>query len=364
MKKSKLKKNTHRIPITHRASTNTFTPTFLFIITRSFMREGEYDRMRRLYDSFFDIRDQSRQTTTMSYQPRSQVLPTNNPTNRNTDELSTALITLGVTAVKKNPMKVGFYLVGLLLFIFFQGFKVSPIQREQFHEALKVMNTDQVNQAEDAMLDAMFHYRRLRWNFIVYESCSTDCQYYKNLYHEKRKIYEDLAREEQEKLSIAKSKLGILSEYGIDETRTLFQNSFQFGKRVATRQSQWDFFFYTINSISRSRDESILVYLIKILTTVLFNFTMGVIIAVIGFMYQLVGLVQSFHVTWYTGLFFFAFASLAAISYALTWLIGLYLLACGGVYVTVKLVAANMRLENGGARAGQNIRYHEERYYR
>jgi asparagine N-glycosylation enzyme membrane subunit Stt3 len=65
------------------------------------------------------------------------------------------------------------------------------------------------------------------------------------------------------------------------------------------------------------------------------------------------------------GTLFYSLASLAVISYALTWLIGFYLLTAGGTFVALKLVSANMRIEDGrgGAARNANIQY-EDRYRR
>src|SRR5262249_43101145 len=141
-----------------------------------------------------------------------------------------------------------------------QGFKITTVQREQFYHELSKMNSEALNTVENEMYDAYYHYRNLRWNYIITESCNDQCQYFKSLYYDKKRQFDILIYEENQKLSLAKSKLGIMSEYGVDETRTLFQNSFNFGKRIAKRQTQWDFFWYAISSISRSRDETILAY--------------------------------------------------------------------------------------------------------
>jgi hypothetical protein len=222
---------------------------------------------------------------------------------RDLDRLSTALINLGVKTIKKNPIKVSLYFVGILLFTFFQGFKVTPIQREAFHTELQKLDSATLQRLEDVMYDSYDSYRRLRTNYILFESCKGDCAFFKNQYYERKKEYDIAAAIEAEKLSIAKSKLGIFSEYGIDETRTLFQSSFDFGKRIAKRQTQWDFFWYMISSVSRGRDESIAAYIIKIVMSVVVNFTMGVFLAVVNFMIRLFSILKSFHVSFLAGMF-------------------------------------------------------------
>ena len=76
------------------------------------------------------------------------------------------------------------------------------------------------------MADAYHQYNRRRWNYILFESCSGECLEGKNIYYDKKRQYENFQRMENDKIAEAKSKLGILSEYGVDETRTLSSLSF------------------------------------------------------------------------------------------------------------------------------------------
>jgi hypothetical protein len=302
---------------------------------------------------------------------------------REFEKLSTALITLGVQTIKKNPVKVGLYALGMLIFLFFQGLKISATQRAEYNQQLSKLDTDTLNSLENEMVSAYNHYYSLRWNYIIYESCSGECLHWKNLYHEKKLNFQSFEKQENDKIALAKSKLGIFSEYGVDETRTVFQNSFQFGKRIATRQTQWDFFMNTFSMGlggfggggygNNRRDDAFLMYIIKMIVSAVFNFTMGMVISLFNFVFKLPALLASFQVGYLTGFTFFGLATLAAMSYLLTWLLGFYCLMAGGVYVGVKLVAANMRIENGGGQGRrENINYqqqqqqqhYDDRYYR
>lgn len=79
----------------------------------------------------------------------------------------------------------------------------------------------------------------------------------------------------------------------------------------------------------------------------LFNFTIGIFGAVVSFIFNLYGLLQSYRSSILSGLFFFFCASIASIAFAMTWLIGFYVAAAGTVYVGSKM-AVNMRLQDGG----------------
>jgi hypothetical protein len=96
------------------------------------------------------------------------------------------------------------------------------------------------------------------------------------------------------------------------------------------------------------RDEKLASYVLRLVLSFVFNFTIGVVGAVLVFMGGLYGLIQSFQPDAVSALAFFGLASLAAISFALTWLLGLYVATAGTVYVGAKLISSNMRIEDGG----------------
>lgn len=260
---------------------------------------------------------------------------------REIDKASTVLIDLGVKTVKKNPIKVGTYLLGLLLCIFFTGFKVTPQQRNDYYQELQKQDHDRLVQLQYKVSESYdLYYQNKGWF-----SCNNICQQYKNDYDASRVEFERVRNEEEQKVAIAKSKLGLFSEYGVEETRNLFWEKFAMGKNFAKRQSTWDAIFYGIAAMGR--DESLVEYIIRLGMNVLFNFTIGVFMAVVTFVFSLGTLIASFQASFLGGLTFFVLASVAAISFALSWLIGLYLGAAGTAYVGFKLISANMRIENG-----------------
>jgi hypothetical protein len=70
------------------------------------------------------------------------------------------------------------------------------------------------------------------------------------------------------------------------------------------------------------RDENLLSYLLRVLLNMMFNFTIGVFGAVVAFVFNLYGLVQTYRAGIVAGLVFFSMASLGAIAFAMTWIIG------------------------------------------
>lgn len=258
---------------------------------------------------------------------------------RELDKASTYLIRVGANAVKRNPIKVGAYVLGLLLCIFFNGFSVGDTQRAEYYQELTKIDYQRLDDARVAV-DVSYrpYYRSKGWF-----SCNSECQMYKKEYDEALSNYNFLKKQEEQQLSLAKSKLGLFSEYGVEETRNLFWERFAQGKGFASRQSKWDAIFYGIGAMSR--DESMISYLVRLGISMLFNFTLGVCGAVVAFIFSLMSLIRTYQASILSATVFFALGSLAAVAFALTWLIGLYGVAAATSYVGLKLVASNMRIE-------------------
>ena len=272
---------------------------------------------------------------------------------RELDRASTALIRFGANVVKRNPIKVGAYILGLALCLFFSGFAINAQQHTAYFQELEKRDTARLsNLREDLQHSHSMYYRSKGWF-----SCDETCKVYRDQYEIVKRDYEEVKLEEEKKLYAAKSKLGLFSEYGVEETRNLFWEKFAQGKGFAKRQTTWDLIFFGIGAMAR--DESLLSYLMRVGLSLLFNFTLGVFGAVVAFIFGLAYLIQTYQASFFVGLFFFTLATLAAISFALTWLLALYGVAAAGTFVSLKLIASNMRIE-GGETHNQNrgrVRY-------
>lgn len=268
---------------------------------------------------------------------------------RDIDRASTVLISAGVNTIKRNPIKVGSYLLGILLCLFFNGWKVTDQQRTMYEEQYNKVNYRELDRLSSDLYIATDNYYRTKGWF----TCDPTCKDFKDKMDNLQIEFNAARAKEQKKLASAKSVLGLFSEYGVAETRDLFWERFTQGKGFATRQSKWDALFVGISSMGR--DETFLSYLLRLLIRVLFNFTIGVIGAVVAFMFSLYSVIQSYDASFLVGTIFFTLASLAAVSFAATWIIGMYFAAAGSVYVGAKLIAANMRIEDGGGRSHRRI---------
>jgi len=115
----------------------------------------------------------------------------------------------------------------------------------------------------------------------------------------------------------------------------------------------WDAMFMGMRSMGR--DESMLEYGLKVLLQVLINFSMGLVMALIFFMFGLWSIVKSYQPNPLTALAFFLTAACAAFAFVATYLFALYGAAAGGIYGVAKIAESQMRLE-GGANRNRNRR--------
>jgi hypothetical protein len=261
---------------------------------------------------------------------------------RELDRLSTALFRGGAAVVRRNPIKTSLYLMGIAICFLFSGLSVSESQRDDYYREMEKLDYRRIEELRaDAQIAYDRYYRHKGWF-----SCDERCQMYRAEYQTTKSLFESSIREEDNKLAHAKSKLGVFSEYGVEETRNVFWQRFAQGKGFAKRQTGWDMIFYGIGAMAR--DESMLEYLLRVVLSMLFNFTIGIFGAVVAFIFSLYTIIQSYQASFFSGTIFFILASLASVSFAISWIVGLYAVAATGTFVTLKLVASNLRIENEG----------------
>ena len=270
------------------------------------------------------------------------------------DKMSTALIDVGVSAVKRNPIKTAFYFLGLMLCLFFNGLELEPSQIQAYENDMKDVDFSLTDDAFEAMQRANHMYRSSAGWF----SCDARCERLKADYHAKQSEYKMLLSQEREQMRDAKSKIGIFSTYGVAETRSVFDQYWTRGKRMAANQSRWDALFIGISSMGR--DEGLIDYVLRVAMNVLFNFTIGLIGTVVTFIWSLYEIINAYKTPLLHGFLFFLLASLGAISFALSYAVAIYMAAAGTVYVGAKVIASNMRVENGSNYGGPQRRLHSD----
>ena len=173
------------------------------------------------------------------------------------------------------------------------------------------------------------------------------------LANDARKVYSAADGAWAARMREAKRELGLWSDAGVSEARTQFWRQYKEGKRFAQRHTVWDVIFAVLNGRTGT-DESLINFVLHWVLVVLVNFTTGMVAAVIGFMFQLPGLIWSFGPSLWSGLLFFAVASEGASAVVSSYLGALYGTAGVGTYYALKAAGEQARLQGGagGRRRG------------
>lgn len=148
-------------------------------------------------------------------------------------------------------------------------------------------------------------------------------------------------------VSNAKAAVGVWSDMGVEEARRMFWKQYEQGKVFARRQTFYDAIFMMINGRT---EEHAAVFILRWLFTTLTNFTVGMAIAAVSFMFNLPSMVMAFQPTLMSGLAFFFTAAVAGVSVVFGYLGLLWGAGAGGAYFVVKAAATAGALEGGAAR--------------
>merc|ERR1719296_601876 len=253
------------------------------------------------------------------------------------------LVLRGITSfAKKHKIISGPYVFGILVLLLAgSGYKLSSTQHRDYNRIMNTIDLNAEYEASNKYYSAMQAYRGTKGWF----TCDYLCQRNKARMDESKRILDSIRSEGYNRMSDAKSVAGLWSEGGVGEVSDSFWEYFASGKRFAKRQSMWDAMFMGMRSMGR--DESMVEYLLKMLMQVLINFSMGLIMALIIFIFGLWNIIKTYQPNPLAGLFFFVTAACAAFAFVSTYLLALYGAAAGGVYGMAKVAESNMRLEGG-----------------
>ena len=152
-------------------------------------------------------------------------------------------------------------------------------------------------------------------------------------------------------MSEARSKVGIFSEYAVNDARNVFWRSWQWGKDFAKRISFYDAIFIAMDS----RNESFGIYVARMVIRVLINFSIGFLSALVSFVWQLWWFVRSYSAG-IAGIAFFILGSIAAFSLVASAIGAMFIGTAGAAAAVVTF--AGPQLEGSRRRQQQRVHYH------
>mmetsp|Transcript_21101 Transcript_21101/g.25938 ORF Transcript_21101/g.25938 Transcript_21101/m.25938 type:complete len:289 (-) Transcript_21101:253-1119(-) len=254
---------------------------------------------------------------------------------------------------KKHKVISGSYILGILFILLVgSGTKLSVDQAKRYDSIMNTIDIQAEYEASHRYAETLHAYRATKGWF----SCDSLCQRNKQRMERAEAILQDVRREGYARMSDAKSVAGVFSEVGVDEVKDSFWGYFGAGKQFAKRQSMWDALFMGMRSMKR--DESMIEYMLQMLMNLLINFSIGLIGALVVFVFGLWSIIKSYQPNPLTAVLFFIGASSAAFAFVSTYLFAMFGAAAGGVYGLAKVAESNARLQNGGGGRRQNVQNH------
>ena len=199
-----------------------------------------------------------------------------------------------VGVAKKHPKVTSTWAFGLALMVLGTGFTVSQSLRTEYENSMQDVDAQYSGALSERQRDWARADARYRQSQGWFWSCDRVCQRAKLDADDARRALDGVLAQERAAVSDIKSRVGVMSVYGVQEARDLFWGTFAGGKKFAQRQSMWDLLFMGLNSTRR--DENMLGVILKWVVQLLFNFTLGLCGALVVFVCKLWSVITTYQV--------------------------------------------------------------------
>ena len=131
-----------------------------------------------------------------------------------------------------------------------------------------------------------------------------------------------LDAERDAKMKLAKSFVGLWSDYGMADVRARFWDAFDKGKMFAQQQT----FYHVLMRVLSSRDEELLSTVLNWIFVALVNFTTGLLGALFYFFFSLLSMVYSYQPDPLSATAFFMLAFIGGASVVASYLFAMYVM--------------------------------------
>jgi len=264
--------------------------------------------------------------------------------------------------IKEHPKKFSVWVMGLLILAFGTGLAVTTEQKQKhdhyMNQASKLLaSSDNIRHKVVVREQA---YRASKGWFSCDRTCTAN-------YEALLKAQEELdaamllVDEEENK---ARREVGIFSEYGVADCRKIMWRSWEWGKAYAKRMTWWDATWTAMGAFTgrnrrRRDDDDTWVRIAQFVLKIIWNFTVGMTFALIGFLWKLIWFVRAFQAG-PAGALFFVLAAIAVISGFVLYLMSLFTVG-GAVTYQILKQSPNFQREIRMQQGGQRQRFVEDR---
>jgi hypothetical protein len=294
----------------------------------------------------------------------------NNINNRNlqlaqlpdVNQIGSIVLTGIRTFAKRYKYVTGWYVLGLIVLCLLaitggKGRSLTVNEEKEYNYIMNTIDLQAEYDAVDAYWDASNRYHATKGWF----SCDGLCQRHKQTMKAAEIKLNAIRAEGNARMSDAKAVAGLFSDVAFTEMSESFWQYLNAGKRFAKRQTSWDVMWMMMRGITRGRDESFMEYALKILLHILINFSMGLLSALVFFIFGLWNILRSYQPNPFVAIIVFIGAASAASSFVLTYIIGMWGAAATGLYSVAKLAENSMRAQIADDQRRQRLqRPHQE----
>lgn len=258
------------------------------------------------------------------------------------------VVSTATNVVKKRPVTVSLWVLGLLLAAFANGFSVDDTTRASYSMTLE--HAEEVDRQElgkalgNLRKAEERHYNAKGW----FWSCDERCQKAKDKMEMAQANVARVQKKRDSILNEARREVGIWSVFGVRDVRNSFWSAWQSGKDWAARWTMYDAFFMMMPG---RKEESFLQVILQLVFQYLVNLTMGLIGAFFFFVYNVYSLICAYGEPALSGVAFFLLVVVAGIATVGTYLGAIFGGVAGGGLFLVKQAAKQAALEgNAGGR--------------
>lgn len=265
-------------------------------------------------------------------------------------EIGSLIVRQTVSFVKRRPVVVSMYLIGVIAALLGTGFQVTADALRSYEEGMShadhVTSMDLARAVSELKRADAEYYNVKPW---FWQSCDRQCQEAHTRFVIADSRVAEISARRDELMTNARREVGIWSTLGVNDVRKSFWSSWERGKEQAKRWTMMDAFMAVLPG---RREETFVHVILKLIFQYLINLTVALFGASVYFMYSVYSLIVAYGESFLSGALFFGIVFCACSSIFTSYMGTLFGVAAGGMYYVQKQ-AQLQRLEGGRGRRGR-----------
>lgn len=246
------------------------------------------------------------------------------------------------TAVKKHPLVVSVWALGLLLAASAGGLPVSDSAQEAYSYMRQKAEVVDSRERDRSLVELekleQNYYNAKGW----FGACDDTCMKAYDKVQMARADVIRVTKRRDDMLAEGRREVGIWSAFGVQDVRDCFWSAWKSGKAFAARLTMYDALF-----MMGGRDDTLVTIVLRLVIQYVINLTMGLVGAFFFFVYNVYCLILSYGSTVLSGLAFFLLAAVAGLSVVASYLGAMYGVVAGGGVMLMQQAARQAAIESG-----------------